>query len=62
MDRNSIIGITLIALILGVWVYMTTPTQEELAKQKRMKDSIALAESQKLKEAKKSNSSNDFSF
>lgn len=53
MDRNSIIGITLIALILGVWVYMTTPTQEELAKQKRMKDSIALVESQKLKEAEK---------
>ncbi len=48
MDKNSIIGITLIALILGVWVYMTTPTQEELAKQKRMRDSIALAEQQKL--------------
>ncbi len=48
MDKNSIIGITLIALILGIWVYMTTPTPEELAKQKRMRDSIALAEQQKL--------------
>lgn len=47
MDKNSIIGITLIALILGIWVYMTTPTAEELKKQKRIKDSIALAETQK---------------
>lgn len=58
MDRNSIIGITLIAIILGVWVYMTTPSQEELAKQRRIRDSIELAESNKVKEAEKLAQSN----
>lgn len=51
MDKNSIIGTILIAIILGVWVYMTTPTQEELARQKQIRDSIALAESNKIKKA-----------
>ncbi len=47
MDKNSIFGIILIAVIIGVWVYTTSPTQEELLKQKRIRDSIALAEGQK---------------
>lgn len=47
MDKNSIIGIVLIAVILAVWVYTTTPTQEELIRQKRLRDSIELAESLK---------------
>ncbi|HPQ08695.1 MAG TPA: membrane protein insertase YidC [Bacteroidia bacterium] len=50
MDKNSIIGISLIALILGVWVYMTTPSAEELANQRRIRDSIALAESKTLQQ------------
>jgi len=50
VDKNSIIGISLIALILGVWVYMTTPSAEELANQRRIRDSIALAESKTLQQ------------
>ncbi|MCX7729141.1 MAG: membrane protein insertase YidC [Bacteroidia bacterium] len=57
MDKNSITGIVLIAIILGVWVYMTTPSQKELAKQKQIRDSIALAESKKIKEVQE-NSTN----
>jgi len=49
VDRNSIIGTVLIAIILGVWVYMTTPSSEELARQKRIRDSLALAENTSLK-------------
>ncbi len=56
MDRNSIIGIVLIAIILGVWVYTTAPTQEELMKQKKIRDSIALVESQKQQGANKQTS------
>jgi hypothetical protein len=47
VDKNSIIGILLITIILGVWMYITTPTQEELMRQKRIRDSLALVESQK---------------
>jgi len=50
VDKNSIIGLTLIAIILGVWVYLTTPSAEELAKQRRIRDSIALAESKTLQQ------------
>jgi YidC/Oxa1 family membrane protein insertase len=50
VDKNSIIGLTLIAIILGVWVYLTTPSAEELEKQRRIRDSIALAESNALQQ------------
>lgn len=44
LDKNSIIGIVLITLIMIVWVYTSTPSAEELARQKRIRDSIAFAE------------------
>ena len=53
VDKNSIIGILLITIILGVWMYITTPTQEELMRQKRIRDSLAMVESQKVQEAEK---------
>lgn len=43
MDRNSIAGLVLIGVILFGWFYLTAPTEEELAEQKRVQDSIALA-------------------
>ncbi len=49
MDRNSIIGIVLIAAVLGYWVYTTTPSKEQIARQKYIKDSVEYAE--KVKKA-----------
>jgi len=47
MDRNSLIGMGLIAIVLGVWMWMTAPTQEEIQRKKRMQDSLLKAEQQK---------------
>lgn len=42
MDKNSIIGLVLIFLILIVFAYINQPGQEELAAQQRRQDSIAM--------------------
>lgn len=44
MDRNSIIGFVLIALVLVGYSYFTAPTKEQLAAQQRERDSIAIVE------------------
>lgn len=44
MDRNSILGIVLICVVLVVFSYMNQPTKEQLEAQKHYADSIALAE------------------
>lgn len=41
MDRNSIIGISLIFLLLLGWQRFMAPSEEELAEQQRIQDSIA---------------------
>lgn len=41
MDRNSIIGIILIFIILVVWGIINQPKQEELARKRRIADSLA---------------------
>lgn len=46
VDKKSLIGLGLIAVILGVWIYMSGPTKEQIAKNKRIKDSIQLAQKQ----------------
>ncbi len=44
MDKNQGIGLLLmLALLLG-WFYFTMPSEEQIAEQKRIQDSIALAE------------------
>ena len=40
MDRNTIIGWSLIFLIFMAWVYVNSPTPEELEAQQRTKDSL----------------------
>lgn len=40
MDRNSIIGVVLIALLIGSYTYFTQPSQEELKAAKQKRDSI----------------------
>jgi len=44
MDRNSIIGLLIIGGILIGWMFLTKPSQLELAKQQQQHDSIALYE------------------
>jgi len=52
MDRNSIIGFILIALILGLYTWHTTPGAEEQARARRTQDSLAqVALEQRAREA-----------
>lgn len=44
MDKQSLIGLGLIAAILGVWLYVSGPTKEQIARNKVIKDSIALVQ------------------
>lgn len=48
MDKNSIIGLGLIAVILGVWLYFSGPSKEQIARNKRIKDSLALVEKKQV--------------
>lgn len=50
MDKNSITGLFLIAGILIGWMFLTKPTAEEIARDKQIRDSIAIVE-QKATEA-----------
>lgn len=51
MDRNSLLGLGLIALILGVWLYFSGPSKEQIAKNKHIKDSIeAVKQEEEAKE------------
>jgi YidC/Oxa1 family membrane protein insertase len=52
MDRNSIIGIVIIAGILIGYTFLTKPSREQIAEQKRLADSITLAEISKSAAAK----------
>lgn len=47
MDRNSIIGLVIIAGILVVFSLLNKPSKEELAEAKRVRDSIASVQEQK---------------
>ncbi len=40
MDRNSLIGLGLIAVILGVWLWFSGPSKEQIARNKFVKDSV----------------------
>lgn len=44
MDRNSIIGLSLIFLIVVGWGYFSQPSPEELAQMKKQQDSVTMAE------------------
>ena len=53
MDRNSVTGFVLIALILIGYTYFTSPSQEEMDKIQLQRDSIAQVEDQKRIEREK---------
>lgn len=42
MDKKSLIGLGLIAVILGAWLYFSGPTKEQMVRNKQIKDSIEL--------------------
>lgn len=44
MDKKSLIGLGLIAGILGIWLYISGPSKETIARNKAVKDSIALVQ------------------
>ena len=46
MDRNTVIGFVLIALLIIAYTYFNMPSKEELEKQKHQADSIALVQKQ----------------
>jgi YidC/Oxa1 family membrane protein insertase len=50
MDRNTIIGLLLIAVILIGYSLITRPSREEQAEMQRIRDSVALAEQIRLQE------------
>ncbi len=50
MEKNNIIGITLIFLLFFAWSYVNTPSKEEIERQKFLRDSIQMA--QQAEEAK----------
>ena len=47
MDKNTITGLILIALIIFAYTLFTRPSKEQLAEQQRHRDSILLVENQK---------------
>jgi len=44
MDKNSIIGVVLIAAIIGVFMWWSQPSAEQIAQQKAQRDSLAMVE------------------
>ena len=44
MDKNSLIGLGLIAAILGVWLYLSGPNKEQIARNRIIKDSVELVQ------------------
>jgi len=43
MDKKSLIGLGLIAVILMIWLWMSGPSKEQIARNKQIKDSVELA-------------------
>ena len=44
MDKNSLIGLGIIAIIMGGWLYMSGPSKEQIARNNKIKDSISLVQ------------------
>ena len=53
MDRTSLVGVGLIGLVFIGWLWWIRPSEEELAKQKQIQDSLALVETKNQEELKK---------
>lgn len=53
MDKQAYIGLGLITVILGGWLYFSGPSKEQIARNKQIKDSVALVEKKAAKEEAK---------
>lgn len=53
MDKKSLLGLALIAIILGVWLFLSGPSKEQIARNKKVKDSIELAQKKAVEEEAK---------
>jgi len=54
VDKKSLIGLGLIAAILGIWLYASGPTPEQIARNKQIRDSVELVQRKaQLEEAAK---------
>jgi YidC/Oxa1 family membrane protein insertase len=47
VDKKSLLGLALIALIMGVWLFMSGPSKEQIARNRTVRDSIETVERQK---------------
>jgi YidC/Oxa1 family membrane protein insertase len=47
MDKNTIIGFLLIGAIVIAFTFLNRPSQEQIAEQQRLRDSIQQVETQK---------------
>lgn len=52
MDRNTVIGFVLIAVIIIAYTYFNMPSQAQLEKQRRAQDSIALLQKKQASESR----------
>jgi YidC/Oxa1 family membrane protein insertase len=54
VDKQSLVGLGLITVILGTWLYFSGPSKEQIARNKQIKDSVELAQRKQVEtEAKK---------
>lgn len=53
MDKKSLIGLGLIAVILGIWLFMSGPSKEQIARNKQKQDSITNVQKQLAEEEAK---------
>jgi YidC/Oxa1 family membrane protein insertase len=44
VDKNSLIGLGIIAAILGIWLFFSGPSKEQQARSKQKQDSVALVQ------------------
>jgi YidC/Oxa1 family membrane protein insertase len=51
MDRNSVIGLVLIGVLIIAYSIFTRPSEEEIKREKHLRDSIALVQAAELKKA-----------
>jgi len=51
MDKNTITGLVLIFVILVTFSYLNKPSQSEIESAKRQRDSIAILDAEKVKQA-----------
>jgi YidC/Oxa1 family membrane protein insertase len=54
VDKNSLIGLGLIATILGAWLWLSGPSKEQIARNKFVRDSVeTVRKTEELKEAER---------